>query len=135
MESSRPREAPLQRLDEDLVHVFSADELSATLRGEPEYQNNRHTGITLMKTDELRVVLAAAEAGATLESHVVRGPATIFVLEGRLEIETLARAYRANRGDLVVLPRGETRRIVCSEKSTFLLALSPSASAAIPRRE
>jgi quercetin dioxygenase-like cupin family protein len=129
MESPRAREAPLQRLDEDTVHVFSADELSATLRGEPEYRSNRHTGITLMKTDELRVVLAAAEAGATLESHVVHGPATIFVLQGRLEIETQDRAHRARRGDLVVLPRGETRRIVCSEQSTFLLALSPSAPA------
>lgn len=129
MESPRAREAPLQRLDEDTVHVFSADELSATLRGEPEYRCNRHTGITLMKTDELRVVLAAADAGATLESHVVRGPATIFVLEGRLEIEMQERTHGASRGDLVVLPRGETRRIVCSEESTFLLALSPSASA------
>ena len=130
MESPRAREAPLQRLDETMVHVFSADELSATLRGEPEYQSNRHTGITLMKTDELRIVLAAAEAGATLESHVVRGPATIFVIEGRLEIETQDRAYEAGRGDLVMLPRGETRRIVCPDQSTFLLALSPSASVA-----
>lgn len=130
MASPRAREAPQQRLDEDRVHVFSADAMSAALRDEPEYRANQHTGITLVKTDELRVVLEAAEADATLEHHVVRGPATVFVIEGRLEIETGNRTYPAGRGELVVLPRGETRRIVCREASTFLLALSPSAPSA-----
>lgn len=128
MESARARGAPQQRLDEDLVHVFSAGEMSAALRAEPEYRNNHHTGITLMKTEELRVLLEAAEAGATVERHVVRGPATIFVIEGRLEIQTGDRTYTARRGDMVVLPRGEARRILCPEASTFLLALSPSAA-------
>ena len=129
MEHSHAREAPQQRLDEATVHVFAADGLVSTLRGESEYRRNHHTGITLMKTSELRVLLEAAEAGATLESHVVHGPATIFVIEGMLEIETQERAYRARQGDLVVLPRDEPRRIVCPERSTFLLALSPSAPA------
>ena len=129
MEPSHAREAPQQRLDEATVHVFSADGLISALRGESEYTRNHHTGITLMKTNELRVVLEAAEAGATLESHVVRGPATMFVIEGMLEIETQERVYRAVRGDMIVLPRDEPRRIACSEHSAFLLALAPSAPA------
>jgi len=129
MESSHAREAPQQRLDEAKVHLFSADGFISALRSESEYLKNHHTGITLMKTNELRVLLVAAEAGATLESHVVRGPATMFVIEGMLEIETQERVYRAGRGDLIVLPRDEPRRIACSEHSSFLLALAPSAAA------
>ena len=94
----------------------------------PDHRSH-HTGITLMKTSELRVLLAAAQAGATLESHVVHGPATIFVIEGMLEIETQERAIRARHGDLVVLPRDEPRRISSLAQSTFLLALSPAAPA------
>lgn len=126
MKSSHFREAPQQRLAEGLVHVFSAEEIAASLRDEPEYRKTRHTGITLMKTSELRVVLEVAEPGAALDSHVVNGPATIFVIEGALEIETQEAEHRAGQGDMVVLPRNETRRIACSERSAFLLALSPA---------
>ncbi len=129
MELSYTREAPQQRLDEARVHVFRADGLISALRGESEYGKNRHTGITLMKMSELRVLLEAAEARATLESHVIHGPAVIFVIEGMLEIETQEHAFRACHGDLVVLPRDERRRITSLAQSTFLLALSPSAPA------
>lgn len=129
MKLSHTREPPQQRLDEGRVHVFRADGLTSALRSESEYGKSHHTGITLMKTNELRVLLGAAEARATLESHVVHGPATIFVIEGMLEIETQEHAFRAGRGDLVVLPRDEPRRITSLAESTFLLVLSPSAPA------
>ena len=128
MQSSRGRESPRHRLEEGTVHVFSAEELGRSLRDESEYRSHKRTGITLMKTDELRVVLETAEAGTSLESHVVRGPATLFVIEGRLEIETQDRTWSAGGGDMVVLPAGEDRRIACQEQSIFLLALSPAGS-------
>jgi quercetin dioxygenase-like cupin family protein len=129
MELSHTREAPQQRLDEARVHVFRAEGLISALRGESEYGRSHHTGITLMKTSELRVLLEAAEPRATLESHVVHGPAVIFVIEGMLDVETQEHAFRAWPGDLVVLPRDEPRRITSLAQSTFLLALSPSAPA------
>jgi quercetin dioxygenase-like cupin family protein len=123
----RNREARQHRLDEGTVHVLSAAEFGAALRREVEYQKNRRTGVTLMKTAELRVVLEAAEPGTTLASHVVHGPATIYLIEGGLEIETREGSFRAKQGDMVVLPRDEKRRILCGERSLFLLALSPEA--------
>ncbi len=58
----------------------------------------------------------------------MHGPATLFVIEGMLEVVTQDHAFRARKGDLVVLPRDEPRRITSLARSTFLLALSPSAS-------
>jgi len=125
MQGTGGRESPRDRLEEGRVHVFSADDLRAKLRAEPEYASNQRNGIALMKTDELRVVLEIAEAGAVLDDHVVQGPATIFVVEGRLEVETPDGSHAAARGEMMVIPAGKTRRIECREDSTFLLALSP----------
>lgn len=127
MQGSHEREHPRQRLEEGTVHVFSTDELGRQLRGEPEYESHRRTGITLMKTDSLRVLLETAEAGTSIESHVVRGAATIYVVEGRLEIETQDRTWSAAAGEMAVLPAGESRRIACRERSVFLMALAPDA--------
>lgn len=121
----RNRAARQHRLDEGMVHVLSAAEFGAVLRQEAEYQKNRRTGVTLMKTAELRVVLEATEPGTALASHVVHGPATLYLIEGGLEIETREGSFRARQGDMVVLPRDEKRKIVCGDRSLFLLALSP----------
>ncbi len=125
MEHLRDRETRHRRLDEGVMHVFSGREFGAALRAEAEYQKNRHTGVTLMKTAELRVLLEAADAGSSLARHVIHGPATLYLIEGLLDIETDVGSHRAKAGDMVVLPRDEKREITCREESLFLLALSP----------
>jgi quercetin dioxygenase-like cupin family protein len=125
MASLRDRLTRQRRLDEGLVHVFSARELGEALHDEPEFEKNRHTGITLMKTAELRVLLEVAEAGVALARHVVHGPATLYLVEGELSIDTRDGSFSAGAGDMVVLPRDESREIVSRKQSLFLLALSP----------
>ena len=106
MESLRDRETRQRRLDEARLHVFSARALAGALFEEPEFQRNRHTGITLLKTAELRVVLVVAEAGVALARHVVHGPATLHLVEGELAIDTDAGCFSAGLSDLVVLLEG-----------------------------
>lgn len=125
MASLRDRETRQRRLDEELVHVFSARELGGTLQEEAEYQRSGHTGLTLMKTPELRVLLETAEEGVVLARHAVHGPATLYLVEGELSIETDHGGYTAGPGDMVVLPRDEVREIVSLKRSVFLLALAP----------
>lgn len=125
MDSLRDRQTRHRRLDEALVHVFSARDLAGALFDEPEFERNRHTGITLLKTAELRVVLVVAAAGVALARHVVHGPATLHLVEGELAIDTDEGCFSAGPGDLVVLPRDEGREIVSRKRSIFLLVLSP----------
>jgi quercetin dioxygenase-like cupin family protein len=125
MASLRDRETRSRRLDEAQVHVFSAHELGGELQEEAEYRRSGHTGLTLMKTPELRVVVETAEAGVVLARHAVHGPATLYLVEGELSIETDSGCYTAGSGDMVVLPRDEVREIVSLKRAVFLLALSP----------
>ena len=125
MASLRDRGTRQRRLDEALVHVFSAHDLGGVLQEEPEYQRSGHTGLTLMKTPELRVVVESAEAGVVLARHTIHGPATLYLVEVELSIEIRDGRYSAGSGDMVVLPRDEVREIISLKRSVFLLALSP----------
>lgn len=125
MASLRDRDTRQRRLDEALVHVFSARELGGALQEEPEYQRSGHTGLTLMKTPELRVLVESVAAGVALASHAIHGPATLYLVEGELSIATRDGSYSAGPGDMVVLPRDAPREIVSRKRSVFLLALSP----------
>ena len=68
---------------------------------------------------------SAGAAGARMATHVVRGPATLLVLEGALEIATSRGRFRVGEGEMAVLPRDEQREIHSLAQSLFLLALSP----------
>ncbi|MDX1649147.1 MAG: hypothetical protein R3263_04765 [Myxococcota bacterium] len=125
MESLRDRGARERRLDPDRVHVFALREYAAQMRGEPEYTENGHTGVLLMRTDAMRMLLAVAAEGATVDEHVIHGPATIQVVEGALDVEVDEESFSASEGDIVVLPHDETRKLTARQQSAFLLSLAP----------
>ena len=123
--SVRARPAREGRLDEARAHVFSLRAFGAGLRGQPEYEKDGHTGMILVKTPELRVVLEAVQPGTVLATHVVHGPATVYVLEGALDVRTDGRTLRVGEAEMAVLPRDEQREIAAAAPSLFVLALSP----------
>lgn len=121
----RAREARRERLDEDRAHVFGLRDYVRRLRRERSYAENGHNGVILVKTSDFRMLVEVVAAGQGLATHVVRGPASIQVLEGLLEFETTSGSFRASAGDLAVLPHDEPRSVKALEQSAFLLALSP----------
>lgn len=124
MEALRDRGARERRLDPERVHVFALREVAAEMRGEPEYRENGHTGVLLMRTDSLRMLLEVVAEGARLDEHVIRGPATLQVLEGALDVAVEGEVFHAAEGEIVVLPHDEARKITARSASTFLLSLS-----------
>ena len=124
MESLRGPEIRRKRLDEGTVHVFALTDYAEAMRKEREYTQHGHTGVILIKTSELRVVLEVAEAGKGMAEHVIRGPATVQILEGSLEFSTRNASFTARAGDMAVLPHDEPRTVTAKEKTTFLLALA-----------
>ena len=125
LEPLRGREPRVARLDEEQIHVFSLRAYGAGLRRQPEYEKDGHTGMILMKTPELRIVLEAAKAGTRLATHVVHGPATLYVLSGALDVLTPQGTFRVGEAEMAVLPREERREIRSPAESLFLIALSP----------
>ncbi len=125
MESLRDPELRRQRLEEDKVHVLPLPEFAEALRNAPEYEKDGHTGVILMKTPEMRVVLEAVNAGGRLSRHTIHGPATLYVLEGSLDLDTEEGHFSAGAADMVVLPRNEQRSITSKGRSMFVLILAP----------
>lgn len=123
MQDLRERLLRRKRLDTARSHVFELDAYADALRAEPEYDQNGHTGLTLVKADDLRVVLEVARAGSGLKSHVIEGPAAVHVLTGRLEFDTEGETFRAESGEVVVLPQGASRTVTAREDSAFVLTL------------
>jgi quercetin dioxygenase-like cupin family protein len=107
------------------MHVFSLRAYGAGLRRQPEYEKDGHTGMILVKTPELRVVLEAAKAETRLATHVVHGPATLYVVSGALDVSTAEGTFRVGEAEMAVLPRDEEREISSAAESLFLIALSP----------
>ena len=121
----RERAARQERLDEQHLHVFSLRAYGAGLRRQPEYEKDGHTGMILMKTPELRVVLEAARAGTRLAEHIIHGPTTLHVLSGALDVQGREGTFRIGENEMAALPRDEAREIVASAESLFLLSLAP----------
>jgi quercetin dioxygenase-like cupin family protein len=124
MESLRDRGARERRLDPSRVHVFPLRAYAAEMRDEPEYRENGHTGVLLMRTDSLRMLLEVAGEGAHIDAHVIHGPATLQVLEGALDVEVDGQVLSASEGEIVVLPHDETRTLTARRQSAFLLSLA-----------
>ncbi len=122
----RGRGPRVSRLDEEQMHVFSLRAYGAGLRRQPEYEKDGHTGMILIKTRELRVVLQAAKAGTRLATHVIHGPATLYVISGALDVKTRQGTFRVGEAEMAVLPRDEEREISSPAESLFLIALSPA---------
>ncbi len=120
----RGRGPRVSRLDEEQMHVFSLRAYGAGLRRQPEYEKDGHTGMILIKTRELRVVLQAAKAGTRLATHVIHGPATLYVFSGALDVKTRPGTFRVGEAEMAVLPRDEEREISSPAESLFLIALS-----------
>lgn len=124
MQELRERLLRRKRLDPERSHVFELKTYADALRSEIEYDQNGHTGLTLVKADDLRVVLEVARAGSGLKEHVVEGPAAVQIVSGCLEFRTEAETFRAEAGEIVVLPQGAPRTVRAQEDSAFLLTLS-----------
>jgi len=114
-------------LDGTRVHVLPLEFYIHSIRGESEYRISGQGGAILMNTPELRVVIEALEPGERLTPRGMRGPATLYVLDGELELATPADSFRALAREVVVLPRAEERSIQAVRASSFLLALAPEA--------
>jgi Ala-tRNA(Pro) deacylase len=123
-EPLRGRETREERLDERSLHVFSLRAFGAGLRAQGEYERNGHSGLLLAKTRELRVLLEAMDSDTRLSSHMVRGPATLHVLEGAIDVATSNGVFRVAEGEIATLPREEQREIRAPARALFVLTLA-----------
>lgn len=113
-----------ERLDEEVFHLFALEEMVEALRGEREYDANGHTGVILLKSDRLRVVLEVARDGVAIGNHVVPGPTVVQILQGSLHVTSEEQTRIAHPHEMIVIPHDRPRRLYAEGDAAFLWALS-----------
>jgi quercetin dioxygenase-like cupin family protein len=111
--------------------VFDLAEITRETRGEAEYNHSHgHAARTIVRADDLRVVLIAIRAGAHIAEHVAQATAAIQVVSGRVRIRLprLAR-QREDRfeellpGRLLAMEGGLAHSVEALEDSALLVTL------------
>jgi quercetin dioxygenase-like cupin family protein len=93
------------------------------LRSEPEWQTG-HNAKTLVKYDNLRVVLIALKARARLPGHQTEGRISIQTIQGQIHVRAEGRTFDVGVGNLLALDRGLPHEVEAVEESAFLLTIA-----------
>lgn len=116
----RTLDAPIltQRIDKEVRMLTS----------EREWLSGKRDGITLVKYPHMRVVLVALRKGTRMREHKLRGPVSLFVVQGRINIEAGSTAYKVRKKELVTLQKAVLHDVQAIQDSVFLLTItSPTA--------
>lgn len=79
---------------------------------------------TLIKHDELRVVLMALAADARMQEHKAVGRISIHVLSGHIEIRTTGRTFALRAGGLLALDQGLVHDVHALDESAFVITMA-----------
>jgi quercetin dioxygenase-like cupin family protein len=79
---------------------------------------------TLIKYDDLRVVLMALQAGAHVPEHKANGRISIQVLSGHIRLNASGRAFDLRPGSLVALDERTPHDLEALEESAALLTVA-----------
>lgn len=93
------------------------------LRRESYWQRGRNSK-TLVKYDDLRIVLTAMEAKATIHEHRSAGRISLQTLEGHLRMHAGGRGFDLPAGKVIVLDPGVPHDVIAVEDSVFLLTIA-----------
>lgn len=109
-----------------MASLFLEFDLSAelkNLRGETTWNSGRNAR-TLVKYDDLRVVLMALQANTRVAEHQTDGRITIHMLSGHVRLNASGRTFDLRAGSLIALDQGSAHDIEALEESAFLLTIA-----------
>jgi quercetin dioxygenase-like cupin family protein len=94
-----------------------------SLHGDIGWRRDGHSARTLVKHDDLRVVLIALAPGARLEEHTTNARMSIQTIAGAVRVRLGERSVELPIGGLLVLDRLEAHDVEAIEESVILLTL------------
>jgi quercetin dioxygenase-like cupin family protein len=83
-----------------------------------------HNAKTLIRYDDLRVVLMALQPGARVPEHQADGRVSVQVLVGHVQVRAAGRTFSLRLGGLLALDRGVRHDVTALEESAFLLTIA-----------
>jgi quercetin dioxygenase-like cupin family protein len=103
--------------------VFDLAAIDAEMRREDAYERDGHTARTLVRADDIRIVLIVMRAGARIAEHQANETASIHALSGHVRLRLPDRDAELPAGRLLVLERGLRHDLEAIAESAFLLTL------------
>jgi quercetin dioxygenase-like cupin family protein len=106
---------PLMEFDlESEIHRLKAETTWST------GQNAR----TLVKYDDLRVVLIALQRGARIPEHQTEGRVSVHVIAGQAQVRASGRTFNLRTGGLLTLDPAIPHDVSATEESAILLTIA-----------
>jgi quercetin dioxygenase-like cupin family protein len=127
-ETSGSDRRPAQRLRAPVLTFDLAAE-GERLRAEASWQRGDRNAKTLVKEQDLRVVLTVLRRSARLQEHQTAAQVSIQTLSGRLRLHLPDQAVELPAGHLLVLEPAVAHDVEALDESAFLLTLSRPGSA------
>jgi quercetin dioxygenase-like cupin family protein len=93
------------------------------LHSEPTWTTGQNAR-TLLKYDDLRVVLVALQVQARMPEHKTDGPISVHLLSGHVRLNASGRTFDLRPGSLLALDQGVPHGIEALEESAFLLTIA-----------
>ena len=93
------------------------------LNAEPDGASGRRAR-TLVKLDDLRVVLMTLKAGSRIPNHHSKGSISIQVVGGRILVRTQGRTFDLHVGGLLAIAKDVVHDVEATEDSAFLLTIA-----------
>jgi quercetin dioxygenase-like cupin family protein len=93
------------------------------LHEEPSWKNGQNTK-TLVKYDDLRVLLTVLKAKVRISEHKTEGRLSVQILSGHLRMTASGRTFDLRPGSLLALDSGILHDVEALEDSAFLLTIA-----------
>jgi quercetin dioxygenase-like cupin family protein len=93
------------------------------LRQGRNYDHGDPSGRTLLKEQDLRIVLVALKAGGRMQEHSASGPSSIQAIEGSMRVHLEDGQVELSPGSLVALESAVRHDVEALEDSAFLLTI------------
>ncbi|HTP30878.1 MAG TPA: hypothetical protein VMJ75_01820 [Candidatus Acidoferrales bacterium] len=103
--------------------TFDLTEQIRELRQESYWQSGRNSK-TLVKYEDLRIVLTAIKAKSTIHEHRTAGRISVQTIEGHLQMHAGGTRFDLPTWRVLVLDRAVPYDVVADEDSAFLLTIA-----------
>ena len=108
--------------------IFDIRTIIQELQAEDSYVREGRTARTLVRASDLRIVVVAVRAGATISEHHANVTAAVQTLLGHIRLQLPDRRVDLQVGELLVLGAGLSHDVHAEVDSAFLLTLGWSTS-------
>jgi quercetin dioxygenase-like cupin family protein len=103
--------------------TFDLAAIQAEMRREDAYRSEGHTARTLVREEDMRIVLVVMKTGARIAEHQASDTVSIHALSGHVRLRLPDKVADVPAGRLIALGRGLRHDVEAVAESAFLLTL------------